>query len=100
MKVWTKVRIKDQNAQVERVCRAFINYLYGYGPFYDFCRKYNVSKEDKHAIEEYTANRISGLLLLFLSKDFSRINDIANKYNLDASSDLVIAPEIEGYIEK
>ncbi|MBP5679291.1 MAG: hypothetical protein J6X28_05670 [Bacilli bacterium] len=100
MKVWTKVRIKDQNPQVERVSRSFVNYLYGYGPFYDFCRKYNVSLEDRHFIEQYTGNRISGLLLLFLSRDYTRINDIANKYNIDATQNVDIYPEIEGYIEK
>ena len=100
MKVWTKVHIKDQNLPVERICRSFINYLYGYGPIRDLCRKYNISKEDRQVFEQYTANRISGLLLLFLSRDYPRINDIANKYNLDASSDLMILPEIEGYIDK
>ncbi len=100
MKVWTKVKIKDQNIQVERICRSFINYLYGYGIIRDLSRKYNISKEDRQMMEQYTANRISGLLLLFLSRDYPRINDIANKYNLDATSDLLIQPEIEGYIEK
>ena len=47
MKVWTKVKIKDQNIQVERICRSFINYLYGYGIIRDLSRKYNISKEDR-----------------------------------------------------
>ena len=38
--------------------------------------------------------------MLYLSKDYSRINDIANKYNINASDIQNIVPEIEGYIEK
>ena len=100
MKVWTKVRIKDKNPQVEVISKSFINYLYGYGPIRDLCRKYNVSATDRREIEQYTANRIAGLLLLYLSKDFNRINDIANKYNLDIVSDMEVFPEIEGYIDR
>ena len=100
MKIWTKVTIKDRNPQVERISKSFLNYLYGYGPILDLCRKYKVSAEDRYYLEQYTANRISGLLLLFLSKDYQRINDIANKYDLNAGSLIDIHPEIEGYIEK
>ena len=38
--------------------------------------------------------------MLYLSKDFPRINDIANKYNINASNISDVIPEIEGYIEK
>ena len=100
MKVWTKVKIKDRNPQVDLISRSFINYLYGYGPIRDLCRKYNIASTDRKIIEEYTANRIAGLLLLYLSRDFNRINDIANKYNLDAAADITIFPEIEGYIDR
>lgn len=100
MKVWTKVSIKDKNPQVERISRSFLNYLYGYGPILDICRKYNIAPEDRYMLEQYSANRISGLLLLFLSKDYHRINDIANKYDLNAASMVEIIPEIEGYVEK
>lgn len=100
MKVWTKVSIKDRNQQVERISKSFLNYLYGYGPIRDICRKYNITPEDRGMLEQYTANRISGLLLLFLSKDYHRINDIANKYDVNAASNLDIFPEIEGYIDR
>lgn len=100
MKVWTKVHIKDRNPQVEMISKSFINYLFGYGPILDLCRKYNVSAEDRRQIEQYTSNRIAGLLLLYLSKDYNRINDIANKYNLNTVTDMAIYPEIEGYIDK
>ena len=38
--------------------------------------------------------------MLYLSRYFDRINDIANKYNVQASTVNEITPEIEGYIEK
>ncbi len=38
--------------------------------------------------------------MLYLSKDYVRINDIANKYNIEASLVDDIFPEIEGYIDK
>lgn len=100
MKVWTKVRIKDKNPQVELISKSFINYLFGYGPIQDLCRKYNISPSDRRELEQYTANRISGLLLLYLSKDINRINDIANKYNINPTIGMEVYPEIEGYIEQ
>ncbi len=100
MKVWTKVHIKDKNKQVNLISKAFTNYLYTYGPILNIFRKYNISSEDKKALDTYISNRISGLLLLYLSKDYARINDIANKYNIDSSRIEDVIPEIEGYIEK
>ena len=100
MKIWTKVHIKDKNKDVEVVAKALTNYLYGYGPILDITRKYGISSEDRRILDQYTANRIAGLLMLYFSRDFKRINDIANKYNIDASSVNSILPEIEGYIEK
>lgn len=100
MKIWSKVQIKDKNREVEILAKAFTNYLYVYGPILDICRKYNVSDADRNILDQYTANRIAGILLLYLSKDIERINDIANKYNIDASRIKNIYPEIEGYIER
>lgn len=100
MKVWTKVRIKDKNKQVELLAKSLTNYLYGYGPIHDLTRKYNMSSSDRKVLDQYTANRIAGLLMLYLSKDTKRINDIANKYNIKASLVDEIYPEIEGYIDK
>ena len=51
-------------------------------------------------MSQYTANRISGILLLYLAKDYKRINDIANKYNLNNEVIKNINPEIEGYVSK
>ena len=100
MKVWSKVHIKDKNEQVEVVSKSFTNYLYGYGPINDLCRKYDISDKDRKILDQYTANRIAGLLMLYLSKNVSRINDIANKYNFAVSTLDIISPEIEGYIDK
>ena len=100
MKTWTKVSITDKNEDVEKLSKSLTNYLYGYGPILDITRKYNISKEDRDLLDQYTANRIAGLLLLYLIKDTNRINDIANKYNIDASNIKTIIPEIEAYIDK
>ena len=100
MKVWTKVHIKDKNKDVEAISKSLTNYLYGYGPILDITRKYQISPEDRSIIDNYTANRIAGLLMLYLTKDYKRINNIVNKYNIDASELENIIPEIEGYIEK
>ena len=100
MKVWSKVHIKDKNKNIDIISKSLTNYLYGYGPILDLCRKYNISLEDRRLLDQYTANRIGGLLMLYLSKNTSRINDIVNKYNISAASVEEVFPEIEGYIDK
>lgn len=100
MKYWRKVYIKDKNKEVELLSKSFTNYLYGFGPIQDITRKYRITREDRNMLDQYTANRIAGLLMLYLSKDYQRINDIANKYNINATMIKDILPEIEGYIEK
>ena len=99
MKVWKNVKIKDTNKDVLLLSKSFTNYLYGYGPILDICRKYNINIKDRAILDKYTANRIAGLLMLYISKNFDRINDIANKYNLDDNISN-INPEIEAYIDK
>lgn len=100
MKRWVKIHISDKNRQVDLISRAFTNYLYSFGPINEIKRKYHISDEDKKAIDQYSANRIAGILMLYLSKDYQRINDIANKYNVDYVKLDDIIPEVEGYIEK
>lgn len=100
MKIWVKVKIKDQNKKVEQISKSFTNYLYGYGPILEICRKYHISLEDRCILDQYTADRIAGLLMLYFSKDYSRINDIVNKYDIQASTVSSIQPEIEAFIEK
>lgn len=100
MKIWTKVRLKDKNKEVELIAKSLTNYLYGYGPIQDITRKYSIEKEDRKILDQYTANRIAGILMLYLAKDINRINDIVNKYNIPEGIIKDIAPELEGYIEK
>lgn len=100
MKVWTKVHLKDKDREVEVISKALTNYLYALGPMDDITRKYNISEEDRRRHDQYTANRIAGLLMLYMAKDTSRIDDIANKYNFNYTMVKDITPEIEGYINK
>ena len=99
MKIWANVKIKDKNKDVELISKSITNYIYENGPITDITRKYNISPADRKILDQHTANRIAGLLMLYLSKDVQRINDIVNKYNLNSSVKEII-PEIEGYIEK
>ena len=99
MKVWTKIHLKEQNKEINLISKSLTNYLYGYGPILDITRKYKISKEDRKMLDEYTSNRIAGLLLLYLTKDTDRINDIVNKYNIKEQYKSIL-PEIEGYIER
>jgi len=100
MKVWRKVKLKDRNREVELISKSLTNYLYGYGPIRDLSRKYKISKEDRELLDQYTANRIAGILLLYMSKDIKRINDIVNKYNVPDGIVKEIIPELEGYIDR
>ncbi len=100
MKVWTKVRLKDRNKEIDKVSRSLTNYLYALGPANSIKTKYNISSSDYAKLSQYTADRISGILMLYLAKDYKRINDIANKYNFSNDTIKNINPEIEGYISK
>ena len=100
MKVWSKVRIKDKNKDIEVMSKSLTNYLYGYGPIQEICRKYKIDPIERKKLDQYTADRIAGLLMLYLSNDKKRINNIVNKYNIDVTENISILPEIEGYIEK
>ena len=42
MKVWRKVLLKDRNKEVDLISKSLTNYLYGYGPIRDICRKYKI----------------------------------------------------------
>ncbi len=100
MKVWTKVRLKDRNKQVELISKSLTNFLYGYGPIRDLVRKYKIQEADRKIIDQYTANRIAGLLMLYMAKDTNRINNIVNKYNIPDGIVSEIIPELEGYIDR
>ena len=100
MKVWKKAFLKDKNNEINLISKSLTNYLYGYGPIRDLCRKYKINSNDRKLLDQYTTNRIAGILLLYLSKDTKRINDIVNKYNIPDSNIDKVIPEIEGYIDK
>ena len=99
MQIWTKVHISDKDKNIEQIAKSLTNYLYGYGPIIDISRKYNIDEKDKKILDQYTADRIGGLLMLFFAKDTQRLNDIINKYNITPTIN-TINPEIEGYIKK
>ena len=100
MKVWTKVKLTDRNKDVEVISKSLTNYLYGYGPIQNITRKYQIKEEDRKLLDQYTANRIAGILMLYLANDINRINDIVNKYNIPDGIVKEIIPELEGYREK
>lgn len=100
MKVWTNVKLTDKNNDVELITKSLVNYIYGYGPIQNITHKYQIKEEDRLLLDQYTANRIAGLLMLYLARDTKRINDIVNKYNISNSFIKEIVPELEGYIEK
>lgn len=100
MKVWTKIKIKDRDPKIDLISKALTNYIYTYGPINSIIDKYNISKEEYMKLNQYTADRICGILMLYLANDIDRINDIANKYNLNNGLIKNITPEIEGYINK
>ena len=100
MKVWTKVKLTDRNKDVEVISKSLTNYLYGYGPIQNITRKYQIKEEDRKLLDQYTANRIAGILMLYLANDINRINDIVNKYNIPDGIIKEIIPELEEYIEK
>ena len=100
MKIWTKVHLLDRNKKVDLISKSLTNYLYTYGPINDIKNKYDITEEDYKQLSQYTANRICGILMLYLANDVDRINDIANKYNLNNNIVNNLIPEIEGYINK
>ncbi len=101
MKVWTKIKLKDRDKNIEIFSNAITNYLYKYGPITEICKKYGITYLERKRIEQHTANRIAGILTLYLAKDNRRIHDIINKYynSNDAFKEEII-PELEGYIER
>ena len=100
MKIWKKARFLKKNKLIEMISRSYINYIYRDGPINEIIRKYRIQPEDILKLNQYTADRIAGLVLLYLAKDKERLNDIVLKYNSDQLLVTDIIPEIEGYIEK
>ena len=100
MLIWKKVQLENIDRKTSLLSNALTNYIYKEGPIVQLFNKYNISKEDIKLLDNYTAKRIAGLIILFFSGDSKRINDIANKYNyLEGINDVMdIEAEIEGYV--
>ncbi len=99
MKVWRKITLKDQDKEVNKIAKSLTNYLYKQGPITNIYQKYSINQADKKLLEQYTLNNIAGLLLLYGTKDYKRINDIVNKYNTETNHK-DITPTIEVYLDK
>ncbi len=99
MKKWTIVKLKEQDKEIDQMARSLSNYLYKNGPINDIYRKYNIEKKDRIELNKYTCNRIAGIMMLYLSKDSTRINDILNHY-YSSEDKTTINPELETYIER
>ncbi len=99
MKVWSKIKLKDNDKYVNLVSNSLTNYLYNNSPIKDIKQKYKISTKEIKELEEYMASRIAGLLLLYSTKDTSRINDIVNKYGNNSITKTII-PELEVYLDK
>ena len=52
MKVWTKVKIIDENKDVKIISNSLTNYLYRNGPIIDIYNKYNISSSDRYILEK------------------------------------------------
>ena len=100
MKIWRRVKFLKKDKNIEKITKSYVNYIYKYGPINDIVRKYKIRSADIYKLNQYTADRIAGLLILYLAKDKKRLNDIVIKYNNKDSLVKEIEPEIEGYIEK
>ena len=98
MKKWTVVRLREQNKDIDTLSKSFANYLYKNGPINDITRKYNISSYDRKRLEKYTSDRIAGILMLYLAKDFTRINDIVNHYSI-RDDNSIVNPELEVYMD-
>ncbi len=100
MKVWKKVKFLKKDKNINIVSQSYINYILKDSPMNDLVRKYHIDPMDLVKLNTYLANRIAGLLVLYMAKDNKRLNDIILKYQTDHLLIGEIIPEIEGYIEK
>ena len=100
MKVWKKARFTKKDKEIDMISRAYLNYVYRDGPINDIIRKYHIQPNDILKLNQYTADRIAGLVLLYLAQDKKRLSDIVLKYKSDQLFVLDIISEIEGYVEK
>lgn len=97
MKVWKKVKLKEQDKNVNILSNTITNYLYTNSPIEELCNRYNV---DYQKIKIYIANRIAGILMIYIANDQIRMHDIVNRYYTKELALENIIPELEGYIEQ
>lgn len=93
MKVWKKVRFKKSDKNINLIAKALTHYLYHDNLVYE-----KLGVETRAYLEKDMTNKVAGILMLYYARDFSRINDIVNKYN--QNSQIMVIPEIEGYLQK
>lgn len=97
MKVWKKVHLKEQDKNINILSNTITNYLYTNGPLEQLCMKYHVNHQE---IKKYIANRIAGILVIYIANDQRRIHDIVNRYYTKETFLSHIVPELEGYIDQ
>lgn len=100
MKVWTKVRINQKNKEIDKIVKAYINYLLKDNALSVLAMKYHMEENEVRTVYEQLSARIAGLIILYIGKDQRRLYDILNRYQGDNSYLTRVLPEIEGYIEK
>ncbi len=100
MKVWKKVRFLKKDKTIDLISRSYINYIYRDSPINNIIYKYHIKEEDIRNLNQYTADRIAGLILLYLAQDKKRLQDIVLKYQSNSLLVDEVTPEIEGYIDK
>lgn len=100
MKIWKKVRFLEKDKKIDGIIRSYVNYIYKDSPINDLAKKYRIDPSDIIKLNQYTADRLAGLLLLAMAKDKERLQDIVLKYQSDQLLVGEIIPELEGYIEK
>lgn len=98
MKIWKKISLENSIKEVDIVSKSLTNYIYSSDQLSNIISKYNISNKDIENLNKYTTDRVAGLLLLYISKNNKRINDIVNKYN--TNNNLKVEPVVEGYVEK
>ena len=100
MKIWRKARFLKKDPKIENIVNSYVNYIYKDGPIQEIGKKYRIEIGDLIKLNQYTADRIAGLLVLYMAKDYKRLNDIIIRYHNKQLLVGDIIPEIEGYIEK
>ena len=93
MKVWSKVKFKKSDKNVNLIAKTLTNYLCHDNLIYQ-----RLGKDTQTYMQQDLANKVAGILMLYYAKNYNKISDIVNKYNV--SSHIEVIPEIEGYIQK